>query len=100
MLLCWVLGYVCRQTQYSNVSRPEMNLGEGLMSKRKTQNHVFGGRPPLPVDAVRGERVVTFLTRSEHDQLVNIARAEGKSVSLTCHDLLMKGIEANATKVE
>ncbi|RLA28014.1 MAG: hypothetical protein DRR11_17355 [Gammaproteobacteria bacterium] len=57
---------------------------------KRTQN--FGGRPPLPKECVRSERVVTFLTREENEQLHKLAAAQGKSVSQTCHDLLVNEI--------
>jgi len=46
------------------------------------------------METVRSERVVTFLTRDENKQLIKIAMAEGKSVSSTCHDLLMYGLKS------
>jgi hypothetical protein len=62
------------------------------MNKKVNRKRKFGGRPPLPVDSVRGHRVVTFLTREENEQLVKMATTQGKSVSLTCHDLLVSGL--------
>jgi hypothetical protein len=56
------------------------------------QNRNYGGRPPLPADAVRSQRVVTFLTTEENEQLLKIATAQGKSVSLACHDLFVIGL--------
>jgi hypothetical protein len=56
------------------------------------QNRNYGGRPPLPADAVRSQRVVTFLTTEENEQLLKIATAQGKSVSLACHDILVNGL--------
>jgi len=52
----------------------------------------YGGRPPLPKESVRSERVVTFLTREENEQLLKLAAAQGKSVSLTCRDILVSEI--------
>jgi len=51
-----------------------------------------GGRPPLPGDIVRSERVVTFLTKQENEQLVSIATAAGMSVSRACHGLIITGL--------
>ncbi len=56
------------------------------------QSQNFGGRPPLPKESVRSERVVTFLTRKENEQLLKLAAEQGKSVSLTCHGLLVNEI--------
>ena len=56
------------------------------------QKRNYGGRPPLPSDAVRSQRVVTFLTADENERLVKMAADQGKSVSLACHDLLVTGL--------
>jgi len=65
---------------------------------KRTQN--FGGRPPLPKECVRSERVVTFLTREENEQLHILAAAEEKSVSQTCHDLLIKEIRLSLIRLK
>jgi len=62
---------------------------------KQTQN--YGGRPPLPKESVRSVRVVTFLTREENEQLHELAAAEEKSISLTCHDMLVNQIRLSLT---
>lgn len=56
------------------------------MSRRR----VFGGRPPLPKETVRSKRIVTFFTRDEYDKLLVLASEQGKSLSATCHDLIVQ----------
>ena len=51
------------------------------------------GRPPLPKEKRRNQRVVTFLTRNESAQVKDIATREGKSLSQTCHDLIQQGLK-------
>jgi len=68
-----------------------------IKSNRKPN---FGGRPPLPVESVRGQRVVTFLTMEENEQLLKMAMMQGKSVSRTCHDLLVIGLDVCANSAE
>ncbi len=46
------------------------------------------GRPPLPIEVSRTERVVTFLTKDEREILEQLSIANNKSISATCHDLL------------
>ena len=56
------------------------------MSKRR----IFGGRPPLPKDTVRSKRIVTFFTQDEYDKLQKLAFSQEKSLSATCHDLIVQ----------
>ncbi len=52
------------------------------------------GRPPLPQEKRRNQRIVTFLTESQDRVVKALARDEGKSVSRMCYELLEKGIDA------
>ena len=52
------------------------------------------GRPRLPKTDTRSERVVTFVTPSEHRQLKHLANQANQSLSLTCHDLLVQSVKA------
>ncbi len=61
-----------------------------------TENQRFGGRPKHPPSVVRSERVATFLTSEESDQLLKFALAERKSVSSVCHDLLAPVLAAKS----
>jgi len=51
------------------------------------------GRPPLPKEERRNQRVVTFLTCKQSAEVKNIATREGKSLSQTCHDLIQQGLK-------
>jgi len=53
----------------------------------------FGGRPKLPRQQKRDQRVVTFLTGDERRQLEKIADDRNVSVSRTCHDLIVRSME-------
>ena len=50
------------------------------------------GRPPLPRDHVRSERVVSFVTRGEFDALVEIAENSNQSVSGVVHQILTSAL--------
>jgi hypothetical protein len=53
----------------------------------------FGGRPKLPHDEIRDQRVVTFLTGEERRHLEKIAGDANVSVSKACHDLIVRSME-------
>ena len=55
-------------------------------------SNTFGGRPAKPLDQLRDQRVVTFLTREESRMLRRIADDEGCSLSQACHDLIVQGM--------
>jgi hypothetical protein len=78
----------------------ETNHEQTAVKKNKTQQRNFGGRPPLAIDIVRSQRVVTFLTREENQQLLAMATVQGKSVSSTCHDLLIIGLDSCVNRAE
>ena len=50
------------------------------------------GRPPLPRDHVRSERVVSFVTRGEFDALVELAETNNQSVSGAVHQILTSAL--------
>ena len=50
------------------------------------------GRPPLPPELVRSERVVTFVTAGEMRQLSELAKSTGKSLSTTACELLRESL--------
>jgi hypothetical protein len=50
------------------------------------------GRPPKPLDEVRSERVVSFVTRDEFDALTDLADARDESVSATVHQILRSAL--------
>lgn len=54
------------------------------------------GRPPLPRDQARGNRLVTFVTDAEFDALRRQARQEGLSLSAKAHRILSSSLRANA----
>ena len=53
----------------------------------------FGGRPKLPRQQIRDQRVVTFLTGDERELLEKIAFESSVSVSRACRDLIVKGMD-------
>ncbi len=52
----------------------------------------YGGRPKLPREQARDQRVVTFLTRDERSLLEKIASDADVSVSRACHDLVVRSM--------
>ena len=54
------------------------------------------GRPRLPTHRVRSERVVTFLTPSEMEQLHKMADANDDTISAACHRILSGHLNKNA----
>ena len=46
------------------------------------------GRPPSPPEVSRSERVVTFVTAKEFEQINDLAQAEDKPLSLTVYTML------------
>jgi hypothetical protein len=46
------------------------------------------GRPPIPADVARRNRLVTFVTDRELEQLSRIADESGASMSGICHQIL------------
>ena len=51
------------------------------------------GRPPGPLDSVRPNRVVTFVTGPELRRLTELADSRGKSLSAIVRDLVSLGLE-------
>ena len=60
-------------------------------------NSRFGGRPKLPPNQTRDQRVVTFLTGDERKLLEKIADDANVSVSRACHDLIIRGMDQSDT---
>jgi len=50
------------------------------------------GRPPLPRDIARRERVVTFVTLAQRRDLEKLASASSQSISAVCHRLITLGL--------
>jgi len=50
------------------------------------------GRPRKPLDEVRSERVVSFVTRCEFDALAELADTRGTSVSAVVHQILRSNL--------
>ena len=53
----------------------------------------FGGRPKLPRQQLRDQRVVTFLTGEERALLQEIADDTDVSIAKACHDLIVTGMD-------
>ena len=59
------------------------------------------GRPPLPKEVARSERVVTFVTQKEKTALSRLAAANSLSVSAICHQLIAQGLrQGGHTKIQ
>lgn len=63
-----------------------------IMHRREKTNR---GRPPLPAESARSERIVTFLNPKERNQLDALAAASGKSISAQAHDLIAEAMSAS-----
>ncbi len=50
------------------------------------------GRPPLPREIARSERIVTFVTGQEKASLTRLADAASLSLSAICHRLIVQGL--------
>lgn len=66
------------------------------MSKEKNTSR--RGRPPLPPEEVRSNRVVTFVTDPELAVLKRISKRESDTLSAVCHRILTGYISQNANK--
>jgi hypothetical protein len=58
------------------------------MSKRKSS--MPRGRPPLPPDKVRANRVVTFVTNPEMALLRQLSKKESDTISAICHRIIAR----------
>ncbi len=56
------------------------------------------GRHCLPTDSRRRERVVVMVTTEEHARLLNLSARQEQSISTTCRDLILKGLQRADTK--
>lgn len=52
------------------------------------------GRPPLEEGEARSRRTVTFLTESEYEQLLEVARRNDMSISSQAHKLLIRSLNS------
>jgi len=68
------------------------------MSKRKTS--MPRGRPPLPPDELRANRVVTFFTDPELATLRQLSREESKTLSATCHRIITRYLDRHPSQPE
>lgn len=66
------------------------------MSQEKTFTR--RGRPPLPPDEVRANRVVTFVTDPELAILKKISRRESDTLSSICHRIICDYINQQPSK--
>lgn len=56
------------------------------------------GRPPLPSNEVRRNRVVTFMTDREMDHLREIARHKSVTLSATCHRIIKSYLQGSSSR--
>ena len=50
------------------------------------------GRPPLPRDEARSQRVVTFVTEQDKAKLIELAEGRSTSLSAVCFELIAQGL--------
>ena len=55
--------------------------------------HKRFGRPPSPPETTRSERVVTFFTPSELEQLQQLAMDQNMALSATVHQLIAEQLK-------
>ena len=65
---------------------------------KKTTATGHRGRPPLPRDQVRGNRVVTFVTDKELEKLHYISGKEKETLSSVCHEIISKHLQSISAK--
>jgi hypothetical protein len=53
------------------------------------------GRPPKPAETVRSERVVSFVTPGELEQLEKISARRGVSLSAVIHSLVVRSLDSD-----
>lgn len=58
------------------------------------------GRPCLPEETARSQRVVTLLTQAERAELVSQARQRSLSLSAYCRQLITNGLRHKKPKTE
>ncbi|MEP1470997.1 MAG: hypothetical protein ABJK25_08510 [Halieaceae bacterium] len=51
------------------------------------------GRPPLPPETTRSQRVVTFVTQAELEQLHSLADRKNLAISAVVHQIISKELE-------
>ena len=57
------------------------------------------GRPPLPPDEVRANRVVTFVTDPELATLRQLSRQENNTISAICHRIITRYLDRHPTRM-
>ena len=70
-------------------------MGRNFASRTKRSRT---GRPRLPVECVRRNRVVTMVTDHEFQELMDRAESEGTSISSLVHDIVKQFISKKRTK--
>ena len=53
------------------------------------------GRPPVPEEKARSQRVVTFVTRDELEALKTMANGTGCTLSSAVYGLIRRGLKAD-----
>lgn len=64
------------------------NIGDAAGVSRR-------GRPPLPADIVRQQRIVTFVTAQEKAQLEALSEQQSRSLSAICHQFIAAALKAD-----
>ena len=71
--------------------RPGQSIDTAVAAVSPATRHRLG-RPPLPSEVTRSERVVTFVTREEKQELEVLAATASQSLSAICHHLIVRGL--------
>jgi hypothetical protein len=62
------------------------------MERKHPRKQTRMGRPPLAKEMARSNRVVTFVTDGELEELVHGAEREGRSLSGHVREILLRGM--------
>jgi hypothetical protein len=79
-------------------SKKVHGLNESGLNMKKPSQQTRMGRPPLPTQKARCKRVVTFVTLSEMEKLVELVSDSNDSLSSVCHRIICEYLEIHSTK--
>lgn len=72
----------------------------GTPEKQQTSKPAQRGRPKLSNDVARGERVVTFVTEQQKQELDALADRQSTSLSLLLYQLIAKGLQTETRQTD
>lgn len=77
----------------SSIDNLVTTRGEELDKPRVSTEQKKMGRPPIPPQKARSNRVVTLLTDKEYDRLKEWAESKGTTLSQACRIILGRYLE-------